>query len=113
MAVAGIGAASALLSLLGLVFAGVALAIGAATGRSRLASATTAGVAVAGYFTWSFFPVSESLQDWVAVSPFHFFLGSDPLVNGMAWGDAAVLIGAFLVLVALSIPLFYRRDLRG
>jgi Fe-S cluster assembly ATPase SufC len=27
--------------------------------------------------------------------------------------DAAVLVGAFLVLVALSIPLFYRRDLRG
>jgi ABC-2 type transport system permease protein len=113
VAVAGIGAASAQLSLLGLVFGGVALAIGAATGRSRLASATTAGVAVAGYFMWSFFPVSESFQDWVVVSPFHFFLGSDPLVNGMVWGDAAVLVGAFLVLVALSIPLFYRRDLRG
>ncbi|MGH3650859.1 MAG: hypothetical protein ACRDU9_09145 [Acidimicrobiia bacterium] len=41
------------------------------------------------------------------------FLGSDPLATGMAWGDAAVLVAIFVVLVGRSIPLFERRDLRG
>jgi ABC-2 type transport system permease protein len=108
-----IAATSSLVTLLGLVFGGVALAVGAATGRSRLASGTTAGVAVVAYFVWSFFPLSEAFAGWTVISPFEYYLGSDPLVNGMAWGDAAILAGLFVVLVAVSIPLFSRRDLRG
>lgn len=108
-----IAATSFLLTLLGLVFGGVALAVGAATGRSRVASGTAAGVAVAAYFVWSFFPLSESFEAWAVLSPFQFFLGSDPLTSGMAWGDAAILAAIFVVLVAASIPLFERRDLRG
>lgn len=108
-----IAAPSALMTLLGLVFGGLALAVGALTGRSRLASATTAGVAVAAYFMWSFFPLSESFEGWAALSPFHYYLGGEPLSNGMAWGDAAVLVAIFVALVAVSIPLWSRRDLRG
>jgi ABC-2 type transport system permease protein len=47
------------------------------------------------------------------VSPFHYYLGSDPLTQGMPWADAAVLLALSLVLVALAIPLFDHRDLRG
>lgn len=109
----GVAATSLLLALLGLVFGGIALVVGAATGRSRLASATTAAVGVAAYFIWSFFPLSESFEPWAVLSPFHFYLGSDPLVSGIAWGDAVVLTVLFLALVAVSVPLFQRRDLRG
>lgn len=108
-----VGATSLLLVLLGLVFGGVALAVGAATGRSRLASGTAAAVAVFAYFIWSFFPLSEAFEGWAVLSPFDFYLGSDPLTNGMAWGDAGILTGLFVVLVLVSIPLFQRRDLRG
>ena len=45
-------------------------------------------------------------------SPFSYYLGSDPLNNGMAWGDAAILAGVTILLVALAYPAFQRRDLR-
>ncbi|HSM44538.1 MAG TPA: ABC transporter permease subunit, partial [Acidimicrobiia bacterium] len=111
--VGGVAATSALLSLFGLVFGGAALAVGAATGRSRLASGVSAAVAVVSYFIWSFFPLSETFGPWAVVSPFELFLGSDPLANGMPWGDAAILLALVLALLAVSIPLFERRDLRG
>ena len=57
--------------------------------------------------------LSDTFAPLAKYSPFYFYLGSDPLNNGMAWGDAAILIGLFVVLVALSIPLWSRRDLRG
>jgi ABC-2 type transport system permease protein len=98
---------------MGLVFGGIALAFGAGTGRSRLAGWVATGVALVSYFVWSFFPLSESFAPWARLSPFDLYLGSDPLSNGMAWGDAAIMAVAFLVLVGLSIPLFQRRDLRG
>lgn len=113
LSVGNIAATSALLTLLGLVYGGLALALGAAFGRSRLASSITAGAAVAAYFVWSFFPLSPSFEDWAIISPFHFYLGSEPLTNGVAWGDAAVLTVIFVVLTAVSIPLWSRRDLRG
>jgi ABC-2 type transport system permease protein len=108
-----LAAASAQLVLLGLVFGGLALVIGAATGRSRLASAVTAAAAVAAYFVWSFFPLSETFERWAVVSPFHFYLGGDPLRNGVIWDHVAVLAVIFMALVLASVPLFSRRDLGG
>ncbi|HEX2370603.1 MAG TPA: ABC transporter permease subunit [Acidimicrobiia bacterium] len=109
----GLAGTSALMTLMGLLFGGLALAVGAATGRSRLASWVATGVALVSYFVFSFFPISEAFEPWARLSPFDLYLGSDPLTNGMAWGDAAILAAIFLVLVAISVPLFQRRDLRG
>lgn len=111
--VGNIAATTVLVTLMGLMFGGMALAIGAATGRSRLAAGFTAGVAVLSYFMFSFFPLSEAFEPWADLSPFTLYLGSDPLTNGMAWGDAAILTGIFLVLVIISPRLVARRDLRG
>lgn len=111
--VGNIAATTVLVTLLGLMFGGLALAIGAATGRSRLASGVTAGVALLSYFMFSFFPLSEAFEGWASLSPFTLYLGSDPLTNGMAWGDATILAVIFLVLVAISPRLIARRDLRG
>jgi ABC-2 type transport system permease protein len=57
--------------------------------------------------------MGENTDGLSAVSPFHYYLGSDPLINGVNWGDAAVLLVIFLVGVALSVVAFDRRDLRG
>lgn len=113
ISVSNLVAASVLLTLMGLVFGGLALTIGAAFGRSRLASSVSAGVALIAYFMFSFFPLSDSFEPWAALSPFHLYLGSDPLVNGMSWTDGAILAVVFVGLVAIAVPLFQRRDLRG
>ncbi len=82
------------------------LLVSATTGRVRWATGVTALAGLTAYVLQSFLPLSDRYADWAFLSPFHFYLGSDPLVNGMPWGDAAVLIGA-------AIPTFNRRDLHG
>lgn len=113
VSIANLLAITALGTLLGLVFGAVALALSAATGRVSIAVYGAAGLGVMSYFVDSFFPLSDSFAPWATVSPFHYYLGSDPLTNGMAWGDASILATLVVALVALAIPLFNRRDLRG
>ena len=35
--------------------------------------------------------INVGLADIAWLSPFHYYLGSDPFTNGMAWGNAGVL----------------------
>lgn len=106
-------AASVLVWLLSLVLGGVALAVGAFTGRTAIASYAASGLGLVWYFLWSFGSLSESTERLAGLSVFHYYLGGDPLNNGMDWGGAAVLVAAFLILVAGSVWAFERRDLRG
>ena len=109
----GILSISALLTLFGLVFGGIALLTSAATGRRKLAAWTTTGVALVTWFMFTFLPLSAAAGPIADFSPFQWYLGNDPLVNGMNWTAAALMAGLFVVLAALSIPAFQRRDLRG
>lgn len=109
----GIVSTSLLLTLFGLLFGGVALLTSAATGRTRMANWVTTGVAIATWFMFTFLSLSESTDAAVSWSPFQWYLGGDPMANGMDWIGATLLAGSFVALLTLSIPLFQRRDLRG
>lgn len=111
MSVANIAATSLLVTLVGLLFGAFALVLGAATGRVTVAIWAAVAVAFACYLIDGLVPFSE-LAGWERISPFSYYLSSDPLLNGMPWGHAAVLAAATLALAALAIPLFSRRDLR-
>jgi ABC-2 type transport system permease protein len=113
VAIAHIAATTLLVTLLGLAFGAVGLAVSAATGRTRWATMTATGIALVSYFAWSFLPLSDAMAGWASLSPFDWYLGSDPLNNGMPWGDAVLLALLATVLVAAAVPLFERRDLRG
>jgi ABC-2 type transport system permease protein len=112
MSLASIGATSVLVTLLGLLFGALALAMGAAVGRVKIAVFVPVGVALASHLFTAFIPFSERLAGFANWSPFHYYLSSDPMMNGMPWGHAAVLAGLFVALVALSVALFNLRDLR-
>ena len=99
--------------LLGLVFGGVALVVGAGTGNRRTASYAAAGLAFVAYFANAFLPVNDNLASWAKLSPFYYYQEGEPLVNGLQWGNAAVLAGLFALLVLAAVPLFQRRDVRG
>jgi ABC-2 type transport system permease protein len=107
-----IAAACVLGLLLGLVFGALSLVLSAATGRTRVAVFGTVGVALVLYVANGFLPFSEGLEGLARLTPFHYYLSSDPLLNGMHWGHAAVLAGLAAALVALAVVLFDRRDLR-
>lgn len=52
---------------------------------------------------------SKASRTW---GPFHYYLSSDPLTNGMHWGHGAMLLSVFAILVVAAIRLFDNRDFR-
>jgi ABC-2 type transport system permease protein len=107
-----IAATTLLGMLLGLVFGALALAISAGTGRTRTAVFGSIGMALVFFIANGFLPLSEGLAGLARWTPVHYYLSSDPLLNGMNWGHGVVLIVLAAALVALAVILFDRRDLR-
>lgn len=107
-----VSAASAGLLLLGLLFGTLALAVGAATGRRATALGVAGAVAVASYLVRA---ISENVT-WLYglrwISPFHYYIGTDPLHTGFHIGHLAVLPAASVVLIAVAVFSFDRRDVR-
>jgi ABC-2 type transport system permease protein len=101
------------LALFGAVFGTLAFAVGAATGRRSAALGTSAAAAVLAYLANSVFPQVAALEWTRTISPFHWYLGGDPLTNGLQWGGAAALAVTALVLAAAGTVVFGRRDLAG
>ena len=112
MSVEGVAATSLLVTLLGLLFGMLALAISAATGRVAAAVYGTIGVALASHLLNSFLPLSDRFAGWARWTPNYYYLTNDPLVNGMPWAHAAVLAAITAALLGIAIVLFDRRDIR-
>ena len=112
MNIGNIAAISLLATLLGLAFGALALALSAATGQVKIAIFGSVGPALVFYLWNAFIPLSDSLAGYARWSPFYYYSGNDPLVNGMHWGHGALLAGLAAGLVALALFLFQRRDLR-
>jgi ABC-2 type transport system permease protein len=103
-------AATTQLVLFGACLGALAFAIGAATGRKTLALGASAGVAVLAYLANGVFPQLQGLEWTREVSPWHWYLGGEPLKNGLQTGDALLLLAVTLVLVAAGVWRFNRRD---
>jgi ABC-2 type transport system permease protein len=110
MSLANVAATCALATLIGLLFGALSLLVGAATGRVALAIFVPVGAALVLHTMNALASLSDAW--WGGLSPFHYYLGSDPLLTGMDWGNAALLAGAAVLLAALAFPAFQRRDLR-
>ncbi|MCP4306511.1 MAG: ABC transporter permease subunit [bacterium] len=112
MSPVNIAAASLLATLVGLVFGALSLVLSAATGRVKIAVFGTVGVALATYLINSIAILNDTVEGLAVLSPFNYYLTSDPLNTGMHWGNAAVLLGTTGVLILAAVWLFDRRDLR-
>ncbi|MFC3499802.1 ABC transporter permease subunit [Micromonospora krabiensis] len=100
----------AALALLSTVFGAVAIAIGAATGSRAAALAGSATVGVLAYAA-STFATQIGAGGLRYVSPFHYYIGNEPLRNGFQWADLGILAAAIAVLVLIAGTVFNRRDL--
>lgn len=112
MDMGNIAATSLLVTLLGLVFGALALALSAGTGRVPVATYGAVGVALVLFLLNAFLPLNNRLAGYAKWSPFYYYLSSDPLNNGMHWGHGALLAGLTAALIGVSILVFRRRDLR-
>lgn len=96
--------------LLGILFGGLALALGAATGNRSLSSGIAAVVAFGSYLLYSFSAFVDRLKPYREASPFTWYIGNEPLRNGLPLGHVAALIATTLVLLSVAIWTFERRD---
>jgi ABC-2 type transport system permease protein len=99
------------LFLLGLALASVGFAAGAATGRKAVALAVGAGVAVAAFMADA---LAGMLQDgdWLsALSPFGWYLGGEPLTEGVDPLGFLLLLGLAALALVVAVVTFERRDL--
>ncbi len=97
--------------LLAMAFGAIALAIGAATGRRALAVGVTAGIAGGTYLLDLLVPAVSSIEFLQLLSPFHYYLGAEPMMRGLDVTGSLVLAGIAIVAFGVALVLFERRDL--
>ncbi|MDX3584688.1 ABC transporter permease [Streptomyces europaeiscabiei] len=98
------------LALLGIVFGALALGLGAAFGRRVVVLAGTAAIGVLAYSAHTF--AAQIGADQLAyLSPFHHYIGGQPLRNGFQWVDTGILTATASALVGLGAWRFARRDI--
>lgn len=108
-----LAAATAAQALLGLLFGTVAFATGCATGGRATASAAGAGTAVLAYLWNGLTPLVEGLEDLTGLSPFEWAAGEHPLRTGVDGPGLASLATATVVVLAIALVAFDRRDVAG
>jgi len=96
--------------LLAMVFGSAALFLGCLSGRRGLAIAFTGSAAVALYLLDLLAPQVDSVSWLETLSPFHYYLGPSPLVNGLPARSAALLVGLIAVFATAAVVAFDRRD---
>ncbi|MFQ5793635.1 MAG: ABC transporter permease subunit [Candidatus Bipolaricaulia bacterium] len=97
--------------LLGLAFGTLALTLGCITGKRGLSIGVASTLGVATYFLNSLATLVETLEPFRKLSPFYYYSSAEPLKNGLNPGHVAVLIGLTVVLLAVALIAFERRDL--
>ncbi|GAA2359606.1 ABC transporter permease subunit [Dactylosporangium salmoneum] len=109
--IAGFTAQALNLALLSLLFGALATAIGAVTGAGRaIVFGTTAGLGVATYALHGFAP--QIGADWLRyLTPFHYYIGGQPLTHGFQPADIAILTVTTTVLIAAGAWRLNHRDL--
>jgi ABC-2 type transport system permease protein len=107
---AGIAAANVGLFLVAYLYALVALAAGALTGRRGASIGITAALAGSAFFIQGLAPLVESLRFAQKLSPFHWFLGGNPLAAGFS-SSFALLALAAAAMLGVAIWGFGRRDI--
>jgi ABC-2 type transport system permease protein len=110
---ARIAATVALCTLLGGLYAGVAIAVAGAAGRPGLVLSIGLGLALVGYLVAALFPLSDVLEAWAWLSPWDWALGGDPLSNPTEAVRYVGLAASTAALLVVGLVAFSRRDVRS
>ncbi len=99
-------------TLLGVTFGALALAIGCATGNRSLALGVTAATAVATFVGNALQEITDLMDPAKWLSPFYYYNDAYVLANGLNPAHAIVLAAASTLLIGVGYKAFQRRDLR-
>ncbi len=108
---ANVVAISLMLSLLAILVGGVSMVVSIVSGRGVLAILVAMLVAIAMYAWSSFVPMADAISELAWLSPWHHYIGTDPLGSGVDWGSAALLAMLAVLPLVAGVYLFKRRDI--
>ena len=108
---AKLAAGLVLSTLLAFDFGALALLIAGWSGNRSAAIGVPVAALVVMYLVNALAPIIEALDSIKSLSLFHWYLGNDPLRNGLDLGDAAVLAVVAIVLFGAALVAFDRRNL--
>lgn len=106
----GVVAINVSLVLLGLLFGSIALFVGALTGSRGLAAGAAAALTVVAFFSHSLASLVDVLEIPQKLSPFYWYVGNDPMLNGFSWFHIGLLVLVTLAFFGLAVLAFSRRD---
>lgn len=110
VAVADFAAQCLNLVLLGITFGALAVCLGGFTGHRALVFGVTGGAGVLAYAANAF--GGQIGLSWTErLSPFHYYIGGEPLKHGFQWADAGILAAVSALLVAAGTYRFNHRDI--
>lgn len=93
-----------------LLFFALSLSAGVLTPSRAMASGVVIGLATAWYFVSTLANGVHSLENLRYFTPFYYYGAGLPLVDGIVWTHAGLLLGVATALIALSVVAFERRD---
>ncbi len=99
------------LFLLGLTFASLAFAIGAATGKRGLTLGLTSSIAIVMYLADTLAALVDKLEPYEAVSFFYYFNATEIFTQGIKLKGPLVFLISSAIFVTLAVIGFNRRDL--
>ncbi len=101
------------LAFLGLMFAGATAVVSAAVGKRSKVMLMVGSIAGVAYIWATMLPLFEAVADWAKVSPWYYYWGDNPMINGVNWGYIATMAVITVVLFGVAGYLFTKRDLPG
>jgi ABC-2 type transport system permease protein len=111
IAAGNVFAISLMLSLVSVFVGGISMVVSILSGRGVLAILAGMIVAIAMYAWSSFVPMADAIADLAWLSPWHHYIGTDPLGSGVDWASAALLALLAVAPLAVGVYLFKRRDI--
>jgi len=97
-------------ALVGVVFGALALALGALRGSRGFTIGVAAAVTIAAYMLKTYAPLVPSIKSWQKLSPFYYSTAAKPLVNGLNPEHTVLMVAVAVVLLAIALVAFERRD---
>ena len=100
------------LVLLGCAFGAIALCASGVTGNSGVSYSLVGALALGTFVINSFSQIIDGMDPAKWATPFHYYMGSDPLTSGLNWWHALVPAGITVLMYFVGNVAFSRRDLK-
>lgn len=95
----------------GIFFGSLGICTSAIFGNKQLSLGITGGFGVLAYILHTMALLSTDYANIQKISPFYYYINSNPLINGLNVGDFSVLIISAIVFLIIGLLIFQRRDL--